>query len=127
MYFVTAAARPRSKSPNKDIINLIHSANTLFLILGIVGFLLSLGIYLFGTEFLPQKFGEYEQYSILFLLGGTMFLVTSAISIYTLLPNVLQRFDLRTKIGIVSLTLSSVTMLAIVEVGGKLKAIFVAN
>lgn len=115
------------KGDTERLKKLIHTAHTFFLGLGTIGFLFSFWIYLFGADLLPEKFGEYEQYAPLFILGGATFFVSAAISVYNLIPNVLQRFDLSAKIGIASLTTSSLTMLLIVVLGGRLNAIFIAQ
>lgn len=107
--------------------SIIRSAHTLFLLLGIIGLLLSIAIFFFGANILAGKFFAYEQYSSLFLIGGITFFVTSAVSVYSIIPSVLQRFDVSARIGVSWLTCSGLTMLFIVLSGGRLFALFLAQ
>jgi len=75
----------------------------------------------------PAQFSAYIQYSVLFLIGGCIFFVTSATSLYNCVFFSLQRFDLSNKIGISSLTFSSLGILTVVVLGGSLNEIFLTQ
>jgi O-antigen/teichoic acid export membrane protein len=108
-------------------VDLVHSANSLFLIVGLVGFMLSICVALFGPNILPMEFSNYRQYSPLFIIGGATFLVTSIVTSYNTIFTALQRFDITNKIGIVYITLSSLGMLAVILSGGLLRSIFLVQ
>lgn len=107
--------------------SLIYTAHSLFFLLGLTGFIFSLSIYFWGANLLPFKFQAYSQYSFLFLIGGATFFVNAAVTVYNTIPNVLQRFDISSKVGVVSVTASGLIMLLIVEMGGRLNEIFLAQ
>lgn len=105
---------------------LIFSANSLFFIIGSVGFAMTillshLGEILFASD-IPSS-----NYAVLFVLAGLGFFVSSINNIYNLIPDALQRFDISSKLNIIHLTTSSLVNLAVVLLGFKLMAIFVAQ
>jgi O-antigen/teichoic acid export membrane protein len=106
------------------IATLSRSANSLFLIISFFGFLALSVIALFGAKLLPAQFANYAQYSPLFLLAGGIFFANNIDTTYTVTLNAFQRFDISNKIGIISITISSLSMLVAVLLGGSLQIIF---
>ncbi len=115
------------KNDMEGIKRLEQSANSLFLILGIVGYLLLVLIVFGGNHFLPDRFSAYHQYSILFLIAGGGLFFTTISATYNATLFALQRFDIINKIGLVSVTFSSLSMLLVVKLGGSLRAIFLSQ
>ena len=115
------------KRDDHAITRLTTSANSLFLLIGILGFIAGLAIAYLGPEFLPSQFAAYRQYSILFVLGGLIFLVSSATNTYNTIFTAIQRFDISNKIGVLSVTFSSLSILAVVVAGGSLRSIFIVQ
>lgn len=115
------------KGDTSSIRTLTHSANSLFFIIGCAGFLLSVAIAFLGPHILPTQFASYQQYAILFMIGGAIFFVTAASNTYTTILTALQRFDISNKIGIISLTASSLGILIVVLMGGSLTGMFLVQ
>jgi O-antigen/teichoic acid export membrane protein len=103
---------------------LAHTANSLFLITAVLGFLVSLFIGLGIHYFTPDKFLAYKDYSVLFIIGGGIYFMTTIGSTYNSILFGLQRFDLTTKISLTHFTLTSISMFLIVTLGGSLQEIF---
>ena len=108
---------------DKAIATLAHSGNSLFLIIGVIGLLLSAAIAFGGPQLLPEQFASYQAYSSLFIIGGCIFFVATINSTYSASITALQRFDVSNKIGIFSATVSSLGILAVVLANGSLRAI----
>jgi O-antigen/teichoic acid export membrane protein len=108
-----------------SITKLTNTANSLFLIIGTFGFIIAAVIALFGPAFLMGQFSSYAQYSFLFFIAGGIFFFNSVCGTYGSILNAVQRFDIRNMIGISSLTVSSLGILAIVLLGGSLQMIFI--
>ena len=69
----------------------------------------------------------YRQYSNLFFVGGIIFLVTTVYSTFYSILTAVQRFDILTKIAMVQVTFSSLSMFFIVEMGGTLQTVFLVQ
>lgn len=110
-----------------SITRLIHSTNSIFLIIGSLGFIFSVCIAFFGPNLLPTEFENYRQYSSLFMLGGGTFFVTALFASYGPILLSLQRFDISNKIAIASITTSSLGMLAVILAGGSLQSVFLVQ
>jgi len=109
----------------KGQVNLIRTANLLFFIIAVVGLVIFLIISFAGSKFLPNLFTEYRQYALLFAIAGFTFFVESASRCYTVTLNVLQRYDILTKINMSIFTLSSLGTLLIVYMNGGLYGVFI--
>jgi len=98
---------------------LISSANLLFFIIASLGFLVFLLI-----GFLAKNFGllgkELNYGFLYFFIGGLVFFVNIASSVYYALPTALLRLDIGAKIGITKLVMQSLLMLLAVILGGGL-------
>jgi O-antigen/teichoic acid export membrane protein len=115
------------KRDSAGITALTHTANSLFLLIGIFGLIVSLAIAIFGPSFLPAQFASYAQYSMLFIVAGGIFFFNSIDSSYNSILSAVQRFDISNMISIFSLTISSLSILVIVLMGGSLRAIFIVQ
>ncbi len=113
------------KKDSRSISTLTHSANSLFIIIGCTGFIISLIIAFYGPLLLPTQFAVYRQYSLLFILGGAIFFVSASTNTYVSILTALQRFDIANKIGIISITASSLIILVAVISGAGIQGIFI--
>ncbi len=104
---------------------LIRTANSLVFVIGLVGLGISVGIEFIGPHLMPNQFASYAQYMSLFLIGGGIFFMNCLFSVYGMILIALQRFDLSNKIGVISITVSSLSMLFLVLAGGSIKSIFI--
>ncbi|MCX6712934.1 MAG: oligosaccharide flippase family protein [Candidatus Vogelbacteria bacterium] len=104
---------------------LLYSANSIFLIIGSGGFLLSLLIAGTGHWLFPARIAGFGSYYVtLFLLAGLTFFVSSVVNLYAIIPDALQRYDISAKLSVSYLTISALSNLAVVLLGFKLTAIF---
>lgn len=115
------------KKDENSMRRLIRSANFLFFVIGATCFLLSLLIALLGVELLPIYFSAYEKYSNLFILAGGTFFFSTIIASYNAIFYATQRFDMSNKIGIASVTISSLLMLGAVLLGWSILGIFIVQ
>ncbi|HAS85085.1 MAG TPA: hypothetical protein DCS23_03395 [Candidatus Yonathbacteria bacterium] len=115
------------KKDEEAIKRLTHSANSLFLILGLLSLIISVMIGLFGPSFLPASFLAYEKYFKLFILAGGILFFNIITATYSLILSAIQRFDISNKIGMTSITLSSLGMLFVVKMGGSIREIFIVQ
>jgi O-antigen/teichoic acid export membrane protein len=106
---------------------LAGTANFLFLLTGIAGFVIMCAMGKAGPLLLPGVFSSYARYSNLFVLGGVLFLINSVSALYVIVLQAIQRFDISSKIGIVSITVSQLLMLALVIMKYSLSAIFISQ
>ena len=106
---------------------LIHSANSLFLIVAIVGFCISVLIAFTVSSLAGGRFAAYSQYSSLFLIAGGIFFVSTASQSYSGILTALQRFDITTRLNLISLTLSNVAILIIALTSRSLNWIFISQ
>lgn len=105
----------------------MNSANSLFLIIGILGVLI---FFILGKFFLPlfKISGASERHIlIVFMLGGAIFFINAANSVYTIIPAALQRFDIVTKLNLAQLCIFSFSALGLVLFGFQLKAVMLFN
>jgi len=113
------------KKDPQAVKTLTHTANSLFMLIGLLGLAVSAVIAFYGPGLLSSQFASYAQYSMLFLIGGGIFFFNSIDGSYSSILTAVQRFDISNIIGIPSLTISSLGMLVIVLMGGSLTAIFI--
>lgn len=106
------------------IARLVHTANSLYFLMGSVALLVATIGTVYGPMLLPEKFASYQEYASLFFIGGLIFFVNAVYGVYSVTLIALQRFDIATKLGIVSATISSTGMLAIAMLHGTLEDIF---
>jgi O-antigen/teichoic acid export membrane protein len=106
---------------------LIRSVNSMFLIIGIVSFLVFL---LVGAFFLPAfhiSLGSEKHIFTVFLLAGFLNLITAFNIVYSVTPAALQRFDIVARASLSQTTILNLAMLIAVLLGYKLKVILCLN
>lgn len=103
------------------------SANSLYIVVGALGFLIffALGKFFLGIFHITNQ--SQSHILIVFLLAGAYFFVNSANSVYTTIPQALQRFDISAKINLTQTIVLSLLNLVLVLLGLKLKAIMASN
>ncbi len=116
-----------AKGENQENQKLFNFANLNYFVIGFIG-LLVYGI--LGGFFL--NIFHIDGYAVrnimpVFLLSGLIFFVNSVNSVFVLIPQALQRYDIVTKLNILQLTVSSLAMFFLVLQGYQLKAIFLSN
>jgi O-antigen/teichoic acid export membrane protein len=116
-----------AQGKTKEQRDLIYTANTLFLLIGLAGFIIAIALALAGGYFFPTRIIDPQYYFILFSLAGLNFFLGSINNLYNLIPNATSRFDLGAKLNIAALTTVSLVNLAIALLGFKLKTIFAAQ
>jgi len=107
------------KKDRESIIKLVFSGNSLFLIIATIG--------LICAGLIASFSHSYGQYSSLILIAGAIFFVNTIDTTYSAVMYSLQRFDISNGLSIVSITLSSLSTLAIVLAKGSLEEIFLAQ
>lgn len=115
------------KNDDAAIKRITHSANSLFLLVALIGLLFTGFIALGGIHLLPSEFASYDKYSILFVIGGLMFFINTLAATSNAALIAVQRFDVNNKISMLSVALSSLSMLAIVWLKGSLTDLFLAQ
>ncbi len=115
------------KGDEAAIRRITHSANSLFSIVALIGLVFAVFIALGGIHLLPEKFEAYSQYSVLFAIGGLMFFINTLAATSNAALIAVQRFDINSKISMMSVALSSVSMLVVVKMGGSLIHIFLVQ
>ncbi len=116
-----------AQNDQESLKNLLSSANTLYLLIGLMG----LTVFYVSGKFLLPLFNISSQsqghISVVFILAGLIFFLNSINSVYLVVPHALQRYDLVTKINLLQLTGFNLATLVLVLMGYKLKAIMLAN
>ncbi len=111
----------------KKMTTLISSANSLFLLVGLIGLGITMILVLGGQWFFPNRIDNESYYLLIFLLAGLNFFVSSINTLYNLIPDAIQHFAVSAKLNIIYLTLSALVNLAVVEIGYGIKGIFIAQ
>jgi len=106
---------------------LLYSANSLFLLIGLFGLIGFFIIAFVGRYFIPNTILSTYDIFFIFISAGLIFFINSINGIYSITPTALQRFDINTKIGVSQTFISSLGILLIVVFGFKLKAIIFAQ
>ena len=107
------------------IAKLTGSANSIFLIVGIIGFLIFSSVGIFGHLIISPSLINYSNYPAAFVFAGLLFLTTSISSIYLIAPNALGRFDLSNKVGLFVITLQQIGIIAAVLLHYSIATIFI--
>lgn len=108
-----------------QIQRLVHSANMLFLVIGSIGLIIMTVFSILSGYLLPDKFISYQIYSPLFFLAGIIFFFSTMSATFNGIFMATQRFDISNKIGMLSIAMTSLGMLAVVKLGGGLLSIFI--
>jgi len=111
----------------KKMKDLMYSLNLILLgmsffclvVLALVGY--------WAHVFFPSQIITPEYYFTIFFLAGCLSFVSGLNSLFAMVPVALQRFDYSTKIGLVSITISNLTILFLALLGYGLKAIFLSQ
>jgi len=115
-------------SNNKEkLSNLIKISNTLFLIIGVIGFVLLSLIGIFGNVFISNSTMLIYDIKIIFIIIGLIFFINAANSSFTIIPRALQRFDITTKVGFFTTALPSLSILLVVSLNMGIKEIFIVQ
>lgn len=117
-------AEYHSRQEEGNLKRFLYSMNSIFLLIGLIGFLLLFTANYWVSFFYPNQAANYPDLQIIFTLAGAIFLISSLSGIFTITPNALQRYDISTKIGLVYTTITSLGLVLIVWFGYKLPAIF---
>lgn len=112
------------KKDDRAMTTLTNTANTMFMIIGLVGIMLSLLIALIGPRLLQDNAPNYSQYLPLVIIAGLIFFVNTVDRSYTAILFAIQRFDISNIIGIVSNTASTIALLITVLLKCSLVYIF---
>lgn len=114
----------------RDVVGLnrlLSSALTLYGIIGSIGFFVFFLVGRYFLEFFKIPVQNIAHVQQVFVLAGLVFFVNVVGSIYTVIPNALQRFDISTKINLVQLTVLNISVLLLVIRGYGLLEIFAVN
>jgi O-antigen/teichoic acid export membrane protein len=120
-------AEYKSQDETGKVKRMIYSANSLFLIIGLIGLAITILLSIGGNWLFASRLAGQQFYLILFILAGTSFFISSINNLYNIIPEALQRYDISSKLNIIYLTLTSLSILTLVLLGYKLVAIFISQ
>jgi O-antigen/teichoic acid export membrane protein len=115
------------KKDDRAITTLTHTANSLFLMIGIIGMIVALIISVIGPMILHGQATNYAQYFPLITIAGAIFFVNTIDGSYASVLFAIQRFDVSNTIGIISITASTLGLLITVLLKGSLITIFIVQ
>lgn len=105
--------------------NLFKTANTMLLIIGIIGTIfISMSIFIGLVAFPGETVGVYKAYIPSFIYAGVLFLVSSINALNVIIPTAYQRFDVGAKIGIAFITIQQTGILLVVFLHGSINTLF---
>ncbi len=105
--------------------NLFKTANTILVIIGVVGALAIISSIFIGLSFLPNEItNSYGLYIPAFIYAGILFFINSINSLHIIIPSAYQRFDIGVKIGIVFITIQQAGILFVVFLNLSLNVLF---
>ncbi|MEI6304737.1 MAG: oligosaccharide flippase family protein [Candidatus Taylorbacteria bacterium] len=116
-------AEYHAKGEREKTKTLISTSKIIFFVIGLVGAL----IFIFGASIpiVNSLYIEVQPYRIGIIAAGILFFITSITSIYSLSFTSLQRFDISSKIGIITLTIQQLSILTLILLGYSINSIFV--
>jgi len=120
-------AEYQARGDYSRLTKLIQSAQSLSYLFGFVGLIIFI---VMGKWLLPLfHIQDQTQHNIflVFVLGGVIFFLNSAMMAINAVPTALQRFDIITKINLANLIISNILIVAVVAMGFQLKAIMAVN
>lgn len=118
-------AEKNGRKDKDGIITLFKSANTVFLIIGVVGAIfISLSIYIGLVTFPSDLIASYRMYIPSFFFAGILFCINSINSLHVIIPMAYQRFDIGSKIGIVFITVQQLGILFVIFIQGSINVLF---
>lgn len=105
--------------------NLFKTANTVLLVIGIVGAIFIVTSIFVGLSTFPgETVGAYRAYIPAFIYAGVLFLMNSIGGLYTIIPVAYQRFDIISKIGISLITIQQASILMVVFLDWSINTLF---
>jgi O-antigen/teichoic acid export membrane protein len=117
-------AEYRGTQNTEGSVRTVRTANSLFMIIGLVGVTL-VGLAVSAVAlFYPDKLANNPEALWIVAFAAGSFLVNTLNSIYVLIPSAYERFDISTKISSFNIAASSIGSLAAVLLGGTLVHIF---
>lgn len=117
-------ANYNATNSKEKIHSLIGSANSIFSLMGIAGCALFFAAAFWGHFFISTATIGYDNYQLAFIFAGLLFLTSSLNGIYSIIPNALGRFDLSTKVGLVTITLQQISIVVTVLLNYSIATIF---
>jgi O-antigen/teichoic acid export membrane protein len=115
------------KKDDAAITTLTHTANSLFLLISVIGMIIAVTIAIVGPKMLYGLGANYAQYFPLIVVAGAIFFVNTIDSAYASILLAIQRFDVLNKIGILSITASTFSLLLTVLLECSLLTIFIVQ
>ena len=107
---------------------LFKTANTILLIIGIIGAVVIISSIFIGLSFFPDELiNSYQEYIPAFIYAGLLFFITSINSLHIIVPTAYQRFDLMSKIGIPIITIQQLAILLIVYLKLSINTLFLSQ
>lgn len=105
--------------------NLFKTANTMLVIVGIIGaafivFSIFVGLAVFPVEISAT----YKTYVPAFIYAGILFFINSINFLHVAIPTAYQRFDISTKIGISFITLQQIGIIVVIIFHGSINTVF---
>ncbi|MEN9921121.1 MAG: hypothetical protein RLZZ517_99 [Candidatus Parcubacteria bacterium] len=90
--------------------NLISSANFIFFWIGTFGFILFLLISLLNKNNAYEQLIKYPDYSSAIFFAGILFFISASTTLFSIIPNALNRFDISNKAGLVVITFQQLSI-----------------
>lgn len=120
-------AEHRGSENQERLKSLVYSLNTLYLLIGLAGFAVFLVAGFGGQALFAAQLPTSGSYVSLFVLAGMIFFINSINSMYVIIPQAFERFDISSKVGTAQLTLSQITILILAVFHFSLSAIFISQ
>ncbi len=120
-------AEYKEKNDHERIKKLISTFNIILFLLGFFGLIIYVVMGFFATYFFLSMNDAGHYYIWLFFISGLTFFISTLSTTYTIVPVALQRFDISTKIGLINLFLSNISILILVLFHFGLRAIFISQ
>ena len=111
----------------EKITKLIGSANSIFLIVGLVGLIIFSTAGIIGHFFISQSLVNYKYYPLALIAAGLLFLTTSASGLFLIIPTAMGRFDLSNKVGLISITLQQTGIVITILMNYSIATIFIVQ
>jgi O-antigen/teichoic acid export membrane protein len=89
---------------------LISSANFIFLLIGVIGFLLFFLISFLNKFTIYEQLIKYPDYSSAIFFAGILFFISASTTLFSIIPNALNRFDISNKVGLITITLQQLSI-----------------
>ena len=103
--------------------DLVHSNNSLFFLIGLIGFLVLIAAGWLAKSLLPFVNFPGNYFLEIFGLAGLMFFINTAATVFMIAPRALERYDVSTKIDLALLIVSNLLTLVLLLSGQRLLGI----